>query len=122
MDSNNRDLVSVQQALCQEYSAQYQPTLLDSLIGVARNMDNGQYPINGLRHTEDDGTSGWFVWSGEKLLQDDDFFQPMHAEHVIEDNPLIAKYLGLAPGWRFLIDPNTNYEDVWFDESLLGDS
>jgi hypothetical protein len=29
----------------------------------------------------------------------------------------LTKYLGLAPGWRFLIAPG--YEDVWFDEILL---
>ena len=28
----------------------------------------------------------------------------------------IKKYLGLAPGWRFLIAGD--YEDVWFDERL----
>jgi len=27
------------------------------------------------------------------------------------------KYLGLAPGWRFLVAPN--YEDVWEDYDLL---
>jgi hypothetical protein len=29
----------------------------------------------------------------------------------------MAPYLALPPGWRFLIAPD--YEDVWFDESLL---
>jgi hypothetical protein len=27
------------------------------------------------------------------------------------------KYLGLAPGWRFLVAPG--YKDVWFDAKLL---
>lgn len=31
--------------------------------------------------------------------------------------PEIKKYLGLPPGWRFLIAPG--YEDIWFDEALL---
>ncbi len=42
------------------------------------------------------------------------FFVPMHVEHLEQICPLILKYLGLAPGWRFLIDED--YEDVWEDQ------
>ena len=39
----------------------------------------------------------------------------------LDQRPAIAfstlPYLGLAPGWRFLIAPG--YEDVWYDEKLL---
>jgi hypothetical protein len=31
---------------------------------------------------------------------------------------VFARYLGLAPGWRFLIGED-GYEDVWFDPDLL---
>lgn len=46
-----------------------------------------------------------------------DNFEPLYVEHLIERCPSILKYLGLAPGWRFLLAPN--YEDLWFDEKLL---
>lgn len=45
----------------------------------------------------------------------------MHAHHLIKSNPEIVKYLGLAPSWRFQIDPNIKYEDVWQDLSLIVD-
>lgn len=37
--------------------------------------------------------------------------------HLDQLCPEIQKFLGLPPGWRFLIAEN--YEDVWFDISLL---
>ena len=45
------------------------------------------------------------------------FFVPLHVVHLDEWCPEVKKYLGLPPGWRFLIAEG--HEDVWFDESLL---
>ena len=42
---------------------------------------------------------------------------PIHTLHLYEWKPEIIKYLGLPPGWRFLIAPG--YEDVWFDPNLV---
>ena len=76
----------------------------------------GKTPINGLRHPVENGTCGWYIWCGEKLLENADFFQPLHVKHINEYCPSIEKYLGLPVGYRFLIAEA--YEDVWFDESL----
>ena len=104
-------------AVCERWNVTYTPTHEDQKVGVAENVRDGIYPINGLRHEPVGDTSGWYIWAGEKLSQDDSFFQPLHAEHLDEWCPDVEKYLGLAPGWRFLIAPG--YEDVWFDASLL---
>jgi hypothetical protein len=45
------------------------------------------------------------------------FFLPLHVTHLESRCPEIIKYLGLAPGWRFLVAPD--YEDVWYDKALL---
>ena len=74
-------------------------------------------PLNGLRHPPEQGTSGWFIWEGNSLSQDADFFASMHIEHLIDECPAVLPYLGLAPGWRFQIAPG--YEDVWYDQALL---
>ena len=66
------------------------------------------------------GTCGWYIWAGEELSDTPDFFKPLHAAHIREWCPQVEPYLGLAPGWRFLI--TGNYEDVWFDPSLLKSS
>ena len=86
-------------------------------LGIALSA-LGKLPINGLRHRSTEGTNGWFVWCGDELLETPDFFAPLHVEHIAEYLPLIAEYLDLPPGHRFLID-GSNFEDVWFDASLL---
>ena len=35
----------------------------------------------------------------------------LHAVHLADHCPSVLPYLGLPPGWRFLIAPG--YEDVW---------
>jgi hypothetical protein len=40
-----------------------------------------------------------------------------HFKHIDEWAPNIKKYLGLPPGWRFLIAGD--YEDVWFDPDII---
>jgi hypothetical protein len=70
-----------------------------------------------LRHPPEGDATGWYIWSGEEFSESPDFFVPLCAKHLQVAHPEIAKYLGLAPGWRFLIAPA--YEDVWFDENLL---
>jgi hypothetical protein len=86
-------------------------------IGISKNFDPHNFPINGLRHPPTIDTTGWYIWSGEHLSEDPDYFVPLHAAHLIEQQSEIVKYLGLAPGWRFLYAPGQ--EDVWFDGSLL---
>ena len=48
-----------------------------------------------------------------------DFFQPMYAEHLLQTRLSIIKYLALDVGFRFLVT-ESGYEDVWYDEILLG--
>lgn len=106
-----------QRLVCEKYNAPFieSPSFLK--VGVARNVKDGMWPINGLRHPMNEGTSGWYIWAGEELPDDPNFFLPLHIEHLPEWCPDIIKFLGLAPGWRFLIAPG--YEDVWEDKALL---
>jgi hypothetical protein len=86
-------------------------------IGISRTFDPAQFPINGLQHPPQGDTTGWYIWSGEDLSTDADFFVALHAFHLNDRCPEIVKYFGLGPGWRFLVAPG--HEDVWFDPSLL---
>ncbi|HEX7704982.1 MAG TPA: hypothetical protein VF701_00840 [Thermoanaerobaculia bacterium] len=98
------------------FGAEFLPALHDQKVGIARQT-LGKLPLNGLRHPPEGSTCGWYIWAGEHLSQDADFFQPIHVSHLGDYCPETIPYLGLAPGWRFLLAPN--YEDVWFDASLL---
>jgi hypothetical protein len=85
-------------------------------VVVADNVETGAVPLNGLRHRAGT-TSGWFIWAGREPAVEAGYFKAIHAVHLIERCPEAMSYLGLSPGWRFLISPG--HEDVWFDSSLL---
>ncbi|MGD2117141.1 MAG: hypothetical protein PVG66_02175 [Chromatiales bacterium] len=106
-----------QQAVCEKFGVKPQAPMNGSKLGIALST-LGSTPINGLRHEEENGTNGWYIWCGAELSEEADFFSPLHVEHVSEYLPQVVPYLCLPPGYRFLIDPN-GYEDVWFDEGLV---
>ena len=111
MDSN------LQKEICSKYGAPFLDSLQNLKVGISLNVKEGSFPLNGLRHTPEGGTSGWYIWAGNELSSDPNFFVPLHISHLEDWCPDVIKYLGLAPGWRFLIAPG--YEDVWEDKSLL---
>jgi hypothetical protein len=106
-----------QLAVCHQYGAQPAPVSSHEKVGIALNVREGVKPLNGLRHRPDLGTTGWFIWAGTEIGGQADFFKPLHVEHLEQWSPKILKFLSLPPGWRFLIADD--YEDVWFDPSLL---
>lgn len=107
-----------QKEVCNKYSAEYIPSFKNFKVGISKNIRDGIMPINGLRHPIEGDTTGWYIWAGEEYSEDSDFFLPLHVEHLKDWCPLVIKYLGLPPGYRFLITDD-GYEDVWEDDSLL---
>ena len=110
------EVETLQEELCKKYDAGFSKPNVEKTAGIADNLASTVTPIHGLRHP----TTGWFIWAGE-YSEAADFFKPMHLGHVLKAYPHLVPYLGLAPGWRFLIDPATGYEDIWRDTSLLID-
>ncbi|RDE23032.1 hypothetical protein DV711_07820 [Motiliproteus coralliicola] len=105
-----------QKETCTRFGTEFVESLPLEKLGIAIDTI-GQKPINGLRHKAENGTCGWYIWCGEDLKQEDDFFKPLHVSHIQEYLPEIHKYLGLPPGYRFLVAEG--YEDVWYDPELL---
>jgi len=107
-----------QETLCQRFGLAPAYVLETAKLGVSRNViESDLWPLNGMRHPAENGTCGWYLWAGTEFSDDPDFFTPLHAKHLFEHRPEVVAYLGLPPGWRFLIAPK--YEDVWQDDSLL---
>lgn len=106
--------IDKQKEICLKHNSTWKPINKKLNVGASANLDKD--PINGLRHPNEKGTIGWFIWTGE-YSEADDFFQPICAEHLLQKRPDIIKYLGLDIGFRFLVDRN-GYEDIWFDEKL----
>lgn len=108
--------VRKEQTVCEWVGAISSPPKPNTKVGIALGS-LGKGTINGLRHPEVGDTNGWYIWCGE-FSTADDFFSPLHVEHLSEYLPAVVEYLDLPPGYRFLIDGN-NFEDVWFDPALL---
>ncbi|HEY8563615.1 MAG TPA: hypothetical protein VIL74_24765 [Pyrinomonadaceae bacterium] len=111
------DIEKIQKELCQKYGALFFPLDLNVKLGIADDFFSEKLPLNGLRIPPGGSTCGWFLWAGEEMSQNDDYFKPLHVIHLIEKYPKALKYLGLPPGWRFLFAGD--YEDAWLDEKLL---
>ena len=112
-------ILQQQKEICKGLQAKWVPVDKNSLIGFNESIFSSRQPVNGLRHPKHGQIDGWYLWSGEEIPQsDDNFFQPIYVKHLIEKRPLVLKYLGLPPGWRFQID-DSGYEDIWFDKAIL---
>jgi len=106
----------VQRRFCEKLNHQYVPAQANSKVGLALETQ-GRLPINGLRHPPEGDTNGWYLWSGEEFPSTDDSFSPVHTHHLIQLQPEVLKFLGLPPGYRFLVAGD--YVDVWYDPALL---
>ena len=106
-----------QREICAKFGAEFVVAPAHLKVGISENVRDGIIPLNGLRHSPEGGTTGWYIWAGEQFSESDDFFKPLHVEHMSEWCPQAQIYLGLAPGWRFLLADD--YVDVWFDSKLL---
>jgi len=107
-----------QHAVCERHGVPCVPPRPDHTVGISRNVREGLRPINGLRHPPVGDTCGWYIWAGEgDPPSDPDFFLPLHVSHLASWCPAAIPYLGLPPGWRFLVADGQ--EDVWSDPALL---
>jgi hypothetical protein len=114
------DIERQQKEVCRRFGATWFGCLPDLKVGISKNVKPGIFPLNGLREPPSGDTTGWYIWAGEALSTDPSFFQPLHALHLTNRCPAVLKYMGLPPGWRFLLADK--YEDVWYDASLLDKS
>jgi len=101
---------------CVRFGLMPDPPAQGSTVGISKGAIAGVWPLHGLRHRAERRSNGWYIWTGE-LSQADDFFEPLHVEHLADRLPAVLPYLDLPPGSRFLLAPE--HEDVWQDPSLL---
>ena len=111
------DISASQLEICRKFAVECAPLNFDLKLGISDNFFSGELPLNGLRHPPEGDACGWYLWAGETLSDAPDFFKPLHVSHLVDRRTEIIRYLGLPPGWRFLV--GDDYEDVWFDAALL---
>lgn len=103
--------------LCSRYKAEPDSPMSTDQVGIALDTVHLD-PLNGLRSQSAGTTSGWYIWGGDSLSPDPEFFQPLHVSHLAERCPAALSYLALPAGWRFLLGEN-GHVDIWYDEQLL---
>ena len=112
------DLISQQKKVCEKFNTSFLISAENEIVGISKDFDENNFPLNGLRHPKEDDTTGWYIWSGEKFSKEPDFFVPVHVKHLITRAPIVLPYLAMGPGWRFLVGEN-EHVDVWEDTLLL---
>ncbi|MCP2323358.1 hypothetical protein HDA40_001865 [Hamadaea flava] len=124
------DVTLEQVELCRRFEVLHVAASAVRNTGVSRSMlsrgpgggswriglSSADWPVYGIRHSVEGGTTGWYLWTGE-YSEADDFHVPWHTAHLHERWPEVVPYLALPPGWGFVIAPG--YEDVWFDPTRV---
>lgn len=107
-------VTSEQRTVCGRFGSEVVPCDPQLKLGIALGTLH-LLPLNALRHRQENGTCGWYIYGGE-YSSDPDFYKALHVAHIDEYCPAIVPYLALAPGWGVVLAPE--YEDVWFDERI----
>ena len=105
----------IQKAVCAKHGSRFLEAD-DALKCGCAIKTVGLNPIYGVRHAKCKGTTGWYIWAGE-YSEDPAFFDPLCTSHLADYFPLTLSYLGLAPGYSFVIDAD-GYEDVWYSAEV----
>lgn len=101
-----------QQHICARYHSDFEAPQPDEIVAVAL-ATLGRMPIVGERIVLEDGKNvSWFIHCGAHS-DADDFYQAVHWHHLAEMLPEVLPYLGLAQGFRFMID-REGHEEVWY--------
>ena len=82
------------QSVCEFAGVAPSAPAVGSKLGVAL-LTLGQTPIHGLRMPPVGDTNGWYIWCGGEPSEAEDFYSPLHVEHIAEYLPLVAEYLSL---------------------------
>jgi hypothetical protein len=123
------DINKQQKEVCIRNGSSFVVSEPSSKLGIAvASIEN--LPLNALRHKPEGDTCGWYIWGGEELSEDADFFKPLHVSHIRDYCPELEKYLKMnieenikKHGWQFqyVFDEKGQKEDfgysIGFEES-----
>lgn len=110
-----KELTGLALALCR--AAGVPPLVPDGLqmVAVTRAAMDGEV-VEGMRYGGSSRFSGWFlVAPGDPLELNPGIVVTIHALHLFEERPEVARFLALPAGWRFT---TRGRGAVWFDPEV----
>lgn len=99
-------------ALCSLLGVQRQLPAADDMVAVAAGVIEAEN-VEGIRYPASEEMTGWYLVPAAKSTPDE--FTVIHAIHLFETRPDIARFLALPPGWSF---DTSGSGHVWFDPSV----
>lgn len=82
-----KDLQGIQAETAARFGVDPLPPDSELKVGIAGNVRAGVQPLNALRHSPEGDTSGWYIWAGEELSNDRDFFVALCWSYLDELTP-----------------------------------
>lgn len=84
------------------------------MVAITAGVVRGKL-VEGIRYPASEGVTGWYLMPAGSNPEE---FMPVHATHLFESRPDIARFLGLPAGWSF---DTRDSGHVWFDNSVAHD-
>ena len=99
--------------VCLKSAAKFDPITPDQMIAISDGVYEGD-AVEGVRYPAPAHMSGWYLTTN-RYDGDISSLKVVHAYHVSERRPDLAKFFALPCGYRFQTVDN----DVWFDKTTL---
>jgi hypothetical protein len=81
-----------QKKICKKFGLSYEPYDTDKYVYISESVKEGKFPIEGKRYVEEGDFSGWYIWSGEKLI-DNDSYTKVSLNDIDEYSDQLIKFL-----------------------------
>jgi len=111
--------MEAQQEVCARNGVVHVAVPQHAHVNVTSKLLEGTHFVYGLRLAPTDDRTGWFFWT-EELFPPLPRFSAIQVAEFEERWPEVIKFLGLPPGWRFVVD-GYGYEREWEDRSFLNE-
>lgn len=109
-------IIDMQREVCKRFGATHYASDENNTVYFAGETQ-GLLPVHGERVRGGENQSGWYVWCGGNRFDRDDFFQEMSVFEFAGRVPLAYSFLGLPPGFKFLVAGG--HQRAWLEEGLL---
>jgi hypothetical protein len=81
-----------QKKICRKFGLSYEVCDMNKYLYISASIKDGKLPIEGKRYIEEEDFCGWYIWSGEKSNNKDDF-DKVALNDINEYSDILIKFL-----------------------------